>query len=159
MPPVLEKEAATIPRDGRLDEIGVVKELARHFDKEVIPAVKGRMAERGQELAEADVFQGLLATGTTETIDPDKFLALFEAGTLTREQFVQCISVRKGSREDPGASRYLSGAQISAISRKTKNTPALTVTRIKGVEAKLLETVEQLGARALAKLTLSLRGK
>lgn len=129
-------------REKQIDIIGFVGELQKHLAEPLKDRVKHTMGLKGADRAEADYFSALLVQGTIRTIDPSKFLQLYERGKLTRAQFVLALRINREA-----AAESLSGEEIDRISEQSPATPALRVTRIKGVDLSLAESVKQIAAQ------------
>lgn len=71
-------------RNVRVDQIGFVNELVKHYADDLKSSVKVRMLENGVEVAEGDFFSGLLVGRSATVIDPAKFLKLLEKEEITR---------------------------------------------------------------------------
>ena len=134
-------EAATaLPRDVRVDHIGFCNELATKLANDLKSAVKVRMDNDELTRVTGDYFEGQLVRSTVSVVDPAKLLALWSKDKITRAQLLSALCVKK----EPLA-QFLTGAQIDAISETSPGTPQLRVTRIKGVELKLVDAVKNLG--------------
>ncbi len=130
-----------IPRDVRVDQICFANELwTKHVEK-INAAVKGRMIERGMERVQGDIAEAVLSGGSAREIEADKFLRLYEKGKIKRKDFITAIAVKIGPSE-----QFLSANDIDAICIRTKRAPSLTVKRKTGVEIKLVQALEGLGA-------------
>lgn len=128
-------------RDQRIDHIGFVNELTKHFADPAKDRVKHAMALKGADRAEGDFFDALLVGGETRTIDARKFMQLLDRGRLTHSQFSQCIHVNKKAVEE-----FLCGEEIDRISTTSPRTPALYVTRKKDAQIELVDAIRSLGA-------------
>jgi hypothetical protein len=126
-------------RDVRVDHLGFVNELTKHFADPLKQQIKLRMNERKLDLAEGDFFEGLLVRGESSSIDPAKYLKLFEKGRITRADFLSALSIKRTA-----ATVFLSEKEVDAISDATPATPQLRVSRRKGVEIKLVDAVRGL---------------
>jgi hypothetical protein len=82
-------------RDRRVDEIGLLKALIKQHLEPLIEKVRGYMDDNeiGQLLG--TLFTAKLIEGATETIDPGKFLKLWENGEMTRKDLIGCLKVTK----------------------------------------------------------------
>lgn len=132
---------AKMPRDVRLDHIGFVDELQKQFANPLKTKVKADFAGKSIERASGDCFDGLVVTGTRLTVDPEKFLRLFERKAITRAQFVAAISVGRDAAID-----CVSREDLAKISTEAPTTPSLRVGRIKGVEINLVDAVRSIAA-------------
>lgn len=157
MPPAkLDKTAATLapgaeariiaPPDPRIDQLGYAGELQKKYADDLKTQVKADMLGRGIERLFGRQFEGLLVTGSSTSIDPEKFLKLYESGRITRKQYLSALSVRKEPAKDA-----VSGDELARISSAAPTSPALYVTRIKGVEISLVDCLQQLAQHVGAK--------
>jgi hypothetical protein len=128
-------------RDVRVDHVGFVDELDKHFGKPTREAIKQRMKEGKLDLSEADFFEGLLVESNTSTIDPAKFFNLFCKGRMKKAEFLSAISIGKKA-----ASVFMSQKEIDAISASEPATPKLMISRRKGAEIKLVDAVRGLAS-------------
>lgn len=133
-------EVTSLPRDVRVDHIGFCNELASKLANDLKSAVKVRMAGEEIDRVRGDYFEGQLVQSTVSTVDPAKLLAMYAKEKITRAQMLSALTVKK----EPLA-EFLTGAQIDAISESGPGTPQLRITRIKGVELKLVDAVKGLG--------------
>lgn len=127
-------------RDARIDHIGFVNELDKHFAGPINDAVKLKLVADNIDLAEGDFFQGLYKPGHRSALDVEKFLRLYDKGKITREQFKSILTIRR----DP-ATKFLTGDQLAAMSFALPPAPSLTVSRKKNVELPLVEVIKALG--------------
>lgn len=134
-----DKERKTC-RDTRVDHIGFVKELGKHFADPINDAIKARLGSEKIDLAEGDLFQGLYLPGHRSALVADKFLRLYDAGKITRAQFLSILSIKR----DP-AKKFLCEDQLDAMSISLPDAPSLTVTRKQGVELALVDVIKALG--------------
>jgi hypothetical protein len=132
--------AAPVPRDVRVDYIGLINELVRQFGDDQKSLVKGRMIDQELDVVEGNLFSGKLVKGTVGTIDPAKFYRKVKRGEITEAQFVECISVKRGTAE-----QYVSGKDLDRMSEFVAATPKLCVTRKPGLELGLVDVVKALG--------------
>jgi hypothetical protein len=131
-----------LPRDVRVDHLGLVGELVRQFAEPLKARVKASMDERETDRVEGDRFEALLvAGGVVQTIDPAKFLRLYERKLITRAQLLSALRVSA----DP-AGEFLSRADIEKISEFKPSAAQLRVKRKAGVEVGLVEAVRSLAA-------------
>lgn len=130
-----------IVRESRLDQLGMVNELVKQYFDPLNDAVKKTLKTKGVKHAVADHFEGKLVDASPESIDPGKFLKLYEDGRLKRHELLKCLSIHKKA-----ATEFLSGKEISAISKPLAPFCALYVTRIKGVEIELVDAVKSIAA-------------
>ena len=128
-------------RDCRLDLIGYVAELQDRFADPLRDKVKSELIAARETNAAADAFEALIVEGVKTDIDAAKFLKLYEAGKMTRAQFVEAISVRKGP-----ALKVLSGVELGKISTESPIVPQMRVSRIKAVEVGLVDAVRSIAA-------------
>ena len=133
-------EAAAPARDFRIDQIGFAGELQKRHVDNLKSAVKVRMTGEGLDLVAGDFFEGRLVATETGVVDPAKLLNLWAKDKITRAQLLSALSVRK----EPLA-EFLSRGEIEAMSTTAAGSPQLRVTRIKGVELKLVDAVKGLG--------------
>ena len=141
-----ETEERASARDVRVDQIGFVGELQKHFADDLKTAVKAKMSGDGLQHVEGDYFDGLLVDGyDVQTIDPAKFLKLYEDGKIKRAEFLSALKIA-----NKPAAEFLSGKEIDRISTTAAGQSQLRVTRKKGVEIKLTDAVRGLGKELLA---------
>lgn len=133
--------AETPIRDIRVDAIGFVNELVAHFANELKTKVKSGMMEKGAERAEGDAFDALLVAGEISTVDPAKFLRKYEKGEISKKDFLSAISVARGKAEE-----FMAPRDLDLISDTKASSPSLRVTRKKGVNPTLVESVKAVGA-------------
>lgn len=131
-------------RDIRVDRLGLVDELVSQFRKPLADKVKADMAK--DERVTGDSFTGLLVTGTSTEIDAEKFVGLWEAGKMTRAEFISAIKVGTAR-----AKELLAARDLARISTTSPTSPALRVARIKGVEIELVTAVAEIAAAVAAK--------
>lgn len=134
-----DKERKTC-RDTRVDHIGFVKELDKHFASPINDVVKAKLGSEGIDLAVGDFFQGLYLPGYRRMIDPDRFLRLYDKGKITRAQLVSVMTINRKT-----ASEFLSGNALDDLSVPLPDAPSLTITRKKNVELPLVEVIKALG--------------
>jgi hypothetical protein len=134
-----------IPRDKRVDQIGFVKEADEKHAKLLKGDVKLSMINKDQQRVAGDFFEGQLVTFVPATVNPAKFLKLFEQEKITRAQFLAAVSVNTGPCE-----KFLSGDQLAKISDLGERVTQLRVGRIKGVECKLVDAIAGLADEVLA---------
>lgn len=133
----------SVAQDIRLDRIGFVAELIEHYQKPLITAVKSGMT--AGDRAEGQLFGGLLAASTTTDVDAEKFVRLWEAGKITRAQFVAAVKVSATA-----ARETLSAQDFARIATVKPGAPSLRVTRLKGVEVALVDAVKEVAAEIAA---------
>jgi hypothetical protein len=122
--------------NARIDQLGFVNELVKRFSDPLKDQIKWEMTQAAADRAAGLRFEALLVRGTSSLVDPAKFLQLYERGKLSRAQFVSAIRVQRDAALDA-----LSRDALDAISTATPSSPALRVTRIKGVEIVLIDAV------------------
>jgi len=139
---ILEPAPDEAVRDRRIDWLGAVKELAKYFDEQVKPKVKATLVGKKAARAVGDFFESILVPGQpVASIDPAKFLRLYEQGKIKKADFVAALTVNKTA-----AAKVLSGKEIDAISLPGKpRDDSLTVTRRKGVEFDLVKAIKTMG--------------
>jgi hypothetical protein len=130
-------------RDVRVDRIGYVQELVRQYADKLKKQVKERMDRDSLLLLEGDAFEGRLAASTSSTIDAEKFLRLWERGTITRKDFLAAITVQRSQ-----AAKLMSPFELEAISETEDGAPRLTIVRKKGVEVSLIQALSHVQAAA-----------
>lgn len=130
-------------RDIRVDRLGFCDELQKQFRAPLADAVKASM--KAGDRADGDAFTALLAGSVRTEIDAEKFVRLWEAGKVTRDQFVSAINVGVAR-----AKELLSESDLKRIATVEDGTPSLRVTRIKTVECSLVDAVKQLSAEIAA---------
>lgn len=128
-------------RDQRIDELGFINELVKHHAEPLKDKIKHGMTLAGAKCAEGDSFVGSLMTPTVNTIDPNKFLRLFEMKHITRKQLLSALRV-----SNEAAKEFLSPEVIGRISTEAPGTDRLTVARIKGVQITLVNAVKHIAA-------------
>ena len=131
-------------RDVRIDQLGFVAELDKSFADPLRDKVKEDLIAKSIERAAGDSFEGLIVKSDSYTVDAAKFLDLYEAGFISRAQLISAIKVNRTP-----AQQFLSLEKLASISLVTPATPQLRVSRIKGVEVKLITAVERI-AKAVA---------
>ncbi len=127
------------PVDARIDQLGYVRELEKQFAEPLNAAVKAEMKARKLERLAGDRFSGLLVLSKSRWVDPAKFLKLYESGKISRAAFLDAISVQCKAAE-----KLIGQVQLDKMSTFSSPTPRLCVDRIKGVEIKLVDAIEQL---------------
>lgn len=131
------------PHDTRIDTLGFCAELQKRLADPLKSAVKIDMLDRAIDRLAGESFDSLLVQGTTRTVDPAKFLRLYERGKITRDQFCGAIRVKSDAALD-GVSRD----DLAAISTEAPSSPALRVTLRKGEILSLADVMD--GIRAAA---------
>ena len=134
-------ETVAPARDVRVDQIGFVGELQKRHADLLKTRVKCRMLEEELDVVRGEYFQGLFVKTTETTVDPAKLLALYDAGRISRANFLSAIKVVK----EP-LSAFLTGDQVEKMSTTAVGSPALRVTRLQGVEVALVDALKQLGS-------------
>jgi hypothetical protein len=129
----------TIKRDARLDQVGLVDELYERFRQPLATRIKAQMQVSDRRTG--DFFEGLLVGGNKTEVDAEKFFDAFKAGKMTKAQFLSAISV--GTKR---AKEILGEKDIERISTQSPTSPALRVTRIKGVQIELVTAVKAIAA-------------
>jgi len=130
-----------IVRDIRIERIGLVEELKKHFTDDLRTGVKLSLVEKGANVAESEHFEGLLVQSERSTIDPAKWLKLYTDGLITRKQFLGALTV-----VNKAAYEILTPPQIARISSTTPGEPQLRITRKTGPEFEIGELVRRLSA-------------
>jgi len=134
-------EPATSPFDPRVDQLGFVAELQKQFADDLKTVVKTDMLGADEDRRRGESFEAVLVQGTTQTVNPERWVKLYETGRITRAQFMAALSVRRDHALDA-----LGRDELAKISFQTTNTPALRVSRIKGVQVSLVDAVRSLAA-------------
>jgi hypothetical protein len=134
-----EAETPARKRDVRVDPIGVINVLVTEFQEPLIDAVKVKL-DKGDRV-EGDFFEGLVSIGVQTKVDADGLVKLWEAGKVTRAQFVRMISVKTAE-----AKKILAEADLLRISTTELGSKSLRVTRKDGVDAGIIEAVNRLSA-------------
>ena len=132
-----------IGRDVRVDAIGFVGELDRQVAKDLRTQVKLRMDVDGLERVTGDYFAGLLVSASSSEVDAEKWLAAWEAGRITRRQFVDAIAVGKTE-----AKRALGDDAVARITTAKPPTLKLNIERIQGPEPSLSDALSRLNSDA-----------
>jgi len=134
-------EAAAV--DQRVDLIGFCKELSEQIAVPANDALRAELATGTR--VEGMYFDALRTEMSTETVEAEGFLKAWEKGTMTREQFVRSIKI--STTEARGV---LDEKTYKRLTTRHRPTPALRVTRKKGVTVEMGEALAALG-RELAK--------
>lgn len=129
-------------RDVRVDRIGLVDEVVRQFRAPLAEQVKADMGE-GDRVS-GDLFGALLVCGIATDVDPEKFFKAFEAGKMTRAQFLSAIKVSTSR-----AREILSEKDLARISETRPTSPALRVSRLDGVQVELVDAIREISAAVL----------
>ena len=112
-------------RDVRVDRIGYVQELVKHWieadthgDKS--QGLKGRVkaAMSGAEILEGDAFEAVLAQSTDSTLSTAGLLRLYEGKAITRPEFLQMV---RGVVEP--ARKILPAKSFARLVLQAKGTP------------------------------------
>jgi hypothetical protein len=124
-------------RDVRIDQIGFANELVKHYVDPLKDAVKSAH-EAGTSL-EGDFFTARIDAADKTTVDARRWFKLFSDGEMTRDQFLDAITV---STTD--ARRVLGEKAFEKASTTVAAGDRLTVTRKKGAEIGLVQAVNTL---------------
>lgn len=139
-------------RDKRIDQLGFLSDLQKHYGDDLKTAVKVVMTEKDADRAAGDLFDALLVQSAVSTADPDQFLQLFFDGVITRAQLVASIRVSNDAALDA-----IGREKLESISSTKPGSPALRISRKKGVEISLVKALQEL-ALGIAQLVTS-KGK
>ncbi len=133
-------------RDVRVDRIGFVQELAKHWIEAKPDGVKARV-KMGLEVGEAvegDFFFARLDAASETEISVSAVLKLYEQKAISRAELVEMLTVRN----EP-ARKILSPKTIQRISQTFTGSPRLVVARKEGVEVKLADAVRGIAVELL----------
>src|SRR4051812_29808596 len=78
-------------RDKRIDHLGFAGELDTHFIEPLKEAI--RAAHPVGPRLEGDYFAGLIAPNDRRVVDASKWLRLLESKQITREQYLEAVTV------------------------------------------------------------------
>lgn len=127
-----------IRRDIRVDRIGFVGELVKHYidgDNGIKPALKRAM--RVGSRRQGEFFAALLCADSCSQVDVKGLLLLYEKGVIPRKAFLDCISA------SAPAVRKLNvhPRRIGRLIKTMPATPRLIVERIKGRDVSLTQAI------------------
>lgn len=130
-------------RDVRVDRIGFVSELAKHYiegDAGVKAKVKAQI--RPGDTAVGDFFQATLCPSSASEVSVSGLLKLYENQTISRSELVECLSASKTKVD----ALRLPKATHKRLVKSFVGTPRLNVDRIKGKDFELGAAVAALHA-------------
>jgi predicted nucleotide-binding protein (sugar kinase/HSP70/actin superfamily) len=134
-----------IPYNRKIDQIGLVGELKDLYTDGLRDDVKADMSKKGANRAEGDLFDAMLVTAESRSVDTDGLLKLYEKKQITRDQFLSAIKANVSP-----LGKFLSENDIEKISTKTSSV-SLRVARKKGVALVLLDCVRGISEAVMGK--------
>lgn len=134
-------------RDKRIDYLGLIGELNRHYADDIKEAVKQEMALKKAARVEGDLFYGLLTVPDFTSIDVGEFVNLCRKMKIPESRYRQALTVNKKA-----ALEVLSGEQLGRISTIKPGSPTLTPRRLIEAPPDLLTAVKEITAAVEAKV-------
>jgi hypothetical protein len=138
-------------RDVRVDRIGFVQELVKHWIEADIhgdksKGIKGLVKANltAGETVEADFFEASLIEATDTTLSAALLLRLYDQKAITRAEMVEMLAVKV----EP-ARKILPPKTLARLTIKSPGTPRLVVSRKPGVELTLQQAVAAVSCELL----------
>ena len=128
-------------RDKRIDYLGFIGELQKHYAEPAKDAIKHEMGLKKADRAEGELFGGLLTVPATSTIDTTDFIRVCKKLKIPEQRYRQALTVNKKA-----ALEILSGEQLGSISEIRPGSPTLTIRRLIEAPADLVQAVKEISA-------------